>query len=173
MLSDESRAVAGKIARAHQAVKNEKGKGEVVRWELYSGMPHCFGMIFEQLGNIPAKRYMQNWATFMQLAVKVHTSSSPPSSPNLGIPPTAANGSITSHNNLDKEEIPPRLESGAEIITGRKCEQIIELSIFGDEDDREHDLCPFSDEDVAFAMRKAQKAREKGQEGEGKILPRF
>ena len=170
MLSDESRVVAGKIARAHQAVKSEKGnesagREEVVRWELYEGMPHCFGMIFEQLGNIPAKRYMQNWATFMQLAVKTST---PPPLSISGNSLSIANGSV-SHDDLSEEETPTnnKMESRAEIITGRKCEHITELDVLGS------DLCPFSDEDVAFAMGKAQKAREKGQEGEAKILPRF
>ena len=56
-------------------------------------------------------------------------------------------------------------ESRGVWVKGKGCEEEVEVDI--------KELSPFSDEDVRYAMRKAQKKREVGEEGEAKILPRL
>ena len=56
-------------------------------------------------------------------------------------------------------------ESKSIWVKGRGCEEEVEVDAM--------DLSPFSDEDVRYAMRKAQRQREAGKEGEAKILPRL
>lgn len=162
MLADEMKVVAARIATGYGGGGGGGGGVvPVVRWEQYEGQCHCFGQIFESLGSVPAQRMMRSWAAFCRDAVD-GTVSGTEAEANA-----EANAKVKgqTEGHADGQRQGQRQGTKGLFIRGKACDSETEVDV--------RTLSPFSDEDVLYAMRKAQKAREGGREGEAKILPRL